>query len=243
MYSRNDQRREAYFYGLDADFLYLKNVNGNIVADTSRKDGDDIVKSYDNKTIKQAFIYKFRYPYFHVTDNTPEPQYRGLNQNEIVWRLGGIYLLRAECRARQNKPDAVDDLNLIRRRAYGNMTASGGIVDAAKESEYAYPCADDVEKGLANNIQLAIFREREKELIFEDHRYFDIMRNKGYYKTELPKNKVFVPFPFPHEEEEEVYSLLTDQEVADGALFLPIGDGAFFLNPMMIQNTYWFNRK
>ncbi|MCB6973598.1 MULTISPECIES: RagB/SusD family nutrient uptake outer membrane protein [Butyricimonas] len=233
MYSRNDQRREAYFYGLDADFLYLKNVNGNIVADTSRKDGDDIVKSYDNKTIKQAFIYKFRYPYFHVTDNTPEPQYRGLNQNEIVWRLGGIYLLRAECRARQNKPDAVDDLNLIRRRAYGNMTASGGIVDAAKESEYAYPCAEDVEKGLANNIQLAIFREREKELFQENHRFYDIVRN-GYCFLHDKDSYDYIRKELP-----AAFSYLTDKDIEDGALFSEVSSNFFTNNDLMRQNLFW----
>ncbi|WP_099291483.1 RagB/SusD family nutrient uptake outer membrane protein [Butyricimonas sp. Marseille-P3923] len=167
-----------------------------------------------------AFEYKYRKGLYSTSTTSEQTlEFVNFDVNRMVWRLADLILLRAEARMHLgNTNGAVQDLWRVQRRS--------------KAVEYA-----------DGDLQMAIFREREKELIFEDHRYFDIMRNKGYYKTELPKNKVFVPFPFPHEEEEEVYSLLTDQEVADGALFLPIGDGAFFLNPMMIQNTYWFNRK
>ena len=131
--------------------------------------------------------------------------------NRVFWRLADLILLRAEIRMNlENTAGAKVDLWTVQRRA--------------KAPEYT-----------SGDLQMAIFKEREKELIFEDHRYFDIRRNGDY--------KVFVPFPFPHEEEEEVYSLLTEQDIADGALFLPIASGASYLNPLMIQNTYWFNRK
>ena len=167
-----------------------------------------------------AYVYKYRNGLYD-TGTTSEQTlvFRTFDVNKMIWRLADLILLRAEVRMHLgNTAGAKQDLWKVQRRS--------------KTVEYT-----------DGDLQMAIFREREKELIFEDSRYFDIMRNKGYYKTELPKNKVFVPFPFPHEKEEEVYSLLTERDVEDGALFLPIGDGAFYLNPMMIQNTYWFNNK
>ena len=167
-----------------------------------------------------AFEYKYRKPLYSTSTSSGQTlQLKSFDVNKMIWRLADLILLRAEIRMHLgNTVGAIQDLQVVQRRA--------------KAVEYT-----------TGDLQMAIFREREKELIFEDHRYFDIMRNEGYYKTELPKNKVFVPFPFPHQEEEEVYGLLTEQDVENGALFLPVGSGAFYLNAKMIQNTYWFNRK
>lgn len=167
-----------------------------------------------------AFEYKYRKGLFSTETTSGQTLvFENFDVNKMIWRLADLILLRAEARMQLgNTSGAKQDLWQVQQRSKADKYTDG-------------------------DLQMAIFREREKELIFEDHRYFDVMRNEGYYKTELPKNKVFVPFPFPHEEEEEVYSLLTEQEIADGALFLPIGSSAFYLNPMMIQNTYWFNIK
>lgn len=35
------------------------------------------------------------------------------------------------------------------------------------------------------------------------------------------------------------FKTLTDQDVADGALFVPVGSIAFSNNTRMIQTTYW----
>lgn len=67
-----------------------------------------------------------------------------------------------------------------------------------------------------------IFHERERELFGEGQRYFDVVRN-GYFKTEFSW----------------VYAALTDEEVKDGALYLPVSKSAFINNPLMKQNIYW----
>lgn len=147
-----------------------------------------------------AYPYKFREGYYKTEYGYTS--YQSLYANNVYWRLADIYLLRAECYAKTNNPLAKEDLNVIRRNA-----------QAAE-----YPAAGDTD------IQLAVFREREKELLFEDHRYYDVVRNgKKYIRTELS----------------EAFSRLTDQDIKDGALFLPITDGAFTLNDKMRQNIYW----
>ncbi|PXX95387.1 hypothetical protein DF185_21965 [Marinifilum breve] len=123
--------------------------------------------------------------------------------NGIIFRLAGIILLRAECYAKKGENDlAIADLNTIRNRA-------GAGLYSANEGE----------------LYKIIFKEREKELLIEDHRYFDCVRT-GMWKYELS----------------ETIRNLTDQEIADGALFMPISSRAFNNNPGMRQNKYWLGK-
>lgn len=124
------------------------------------------------------------------------------DQNKIWFRLADIILLRAECRARLgNSEGAVADLNRIRVRARAKVYNA---------SEYG------------GDLRYAIYKERERELLMEEFRYYDIVRN-GYVRQELlGKHKT-----------------LTDQDMIDGALFISIDLKEFSKNPKMTQNIYW----
>lgn len=74
----------------------------------------------------------------------------------------------------------------------------------------------------AEQLRKEIFRERERELFGEGWRYYDIVRN-GYYKTELLGK----------------FQTLSEVEVENGALYMPIHSTAFSKNPFMKQNSYW----
>ena len=229
MYPEDDLRRDAYFWATDADSIYLKVVEGETVADVERG-ADSVIIGYDNKMIQRAYLYKFRYPYYVMDDYSPEPMLKGMNQNKVVWRLADIYLLRAECRARQDKSDAVDDLNKIRSRAYGDLELN------RQTEKYAYPCADDIKNGLDGNVLLAIFREREKELLQEGHRYYDIVRNgwcslRGEGTYDYIRNEI-----------SPVYGTLTLQDIEDGALYCKLAEDCFTNNDLIRQNRYWNRR-
>ena len=127
-----------------------------------------------------------------------------INQNKIWWRLADIILLRAECRARlggEYIAGAIEDLNTIRRRANAKLYSS---------SEYG------------GDLRYAIFKEREKELLMEGYRYYDVIRN-GYVRTEL----------------EEGFQKASDQDFIEGCFFNAIESGAFNKNTLMRQNSYW----
>jgi hypothetical protein len=149
-----------------------------------------------------AYPYKFRkikvteYPWAFSLDY--------VYQNAVLYRLSGLILLRAECYARLGKNGlAIADMNRIRQRS--------------NASEYSAAEGDD--------IRYLVFKEREKELLWERKRYFDVIRN-GYWKTEF----------------KGAFQTLTDQDIEDGALYYPIGWGAFDDNPLMTQNRYWLKR-
>ena len=130
--------------------------------------------------------------------------------NKVLIRLADICLLRAECRVKLgDTAGAAEDLNLIRGRAGANL----------------FPDADAGEN--AADLQLLVFREREKELLLEGQRYYDVVRNgNDYVRRELS----------------EGFAALTDTDIANGALYLPVPRTAFTDNDLMIQNTYWLSK-
>lgn len=67
-----------------------------------------------------------------------------------------------------------------------------------------------------------IFNERDREFFGEGFRYEAIVRN-GYFREEIGGK----------------YRTLTDEDVRNGALYLPVSDFAFEKNPLMKQNTFW----
>lgn len=181
LFDEDDKRRAAYFYELDSNELTL---DGTTYTD-----------------LQYAFVYKFRYPLYQLYTWNPTPTYTGQDINKIIWRLADIMLLRAECRVRQGKANAAEDLNTIRERAYGDRS-------------HDYTAAE-------GDLQRAIFREREKELFLEGKRYYDMIRN-GYWR-ELSPN----------------FEILTDDDVAKGALYFATPAAAFERNDLMRQNEYW----
>ena len=213
LYGENssDERKAAYFdvshYDPNATFIWpdeparveiFEPFPGWVIT--------QIVGGLPEVAENRAYVKKFNKEFIYSSDPNQPEEFVNMDCNKILWRYSDLLLLRAEVRNFLGKTDeAIKDLNRIRERA---------------KAEF-YPSVRDT-KGL----QYAIFQEREKELIYENHRFFDIMRNKGYYKTELPAN----------------FRVLTDQEVKDGALYLPIDRDASDYNKLMMPNKYWYSK-
>lgn len=163
----------------------------------------------DNSSIgntgELAYLNKWRYTLYRESGGGEPASFRNLDCNKVIIRLADIYLLRAECRIKLGDSNgAASDLNVIRLRAGAPL----------------YP---DVEREESvSELQKLIFREREKELLYEGQRYYDVVRN-GYYREELS----------------EGFRALTETDIRNGALYLPVPKTAFNNNDLMIQNTYW----
>lgn len=126
------------------------------------------------------------------------------------WRLADIYLLRAECRVHlggDKIEGAIEDLNTIRKRAGAAL----------------YQSSED-----NGDLQMTVFREREKELLVEGYRYYDIIRNG---------------LDYVHSFLEGGYQTVTQQDCIDGAFFLMNKSIDFKENPLMRQNLYWLKRQ
>ncbi len=116
------------------------------------------------------------------------------------------------------------DILLLRAECYSKLPGKQdlAITDLDKVRGRANAPLYNASEG---DVQYAVYKERVKELLWERHRYFDTVRN-GYWKTELKGE----------------FQNLTDQDVTDGALYLPVGRHAFTDNPLMTQNTYWLSK-
>ena len=151
-----------------------------------------------------AYLYKWRYARYG-SSVAGEVWLSGMDVNRVIFRLADMYLLRAECRVKMDdRTGAEADLNVIRQRAGAEM----------------WPAKND-----SGDLKYDIFREREKELLYEGHRYYDVVRN-GYWKTELQGN----------------FSELSVDDVKDGALYMPVPQTAFSQNDLMIQNAFWASK-
>ena len=183
--------------------------NGEIRHDTRRDawfyNFEEMERMDESITGGYAYPYKWRYGRVS-TEGWDAGQFINFDCNKIWFRLADIYLLRAECRARLNdRQGAIDDLNKIRDRA-GAKRYDG--------SEYN------------GDLRYAIFKEREKELLMEGQRWFDVLRN-GYYKTELYGG----------------FREVSEQDIVDGVFFNALDEALFTDNPLIRQNTYWLKRQ
>lgn len=160
-----------------------------------------------------AYLYKWRDPMYEASGN--ELYWNGMDCNRVIYRLADIYLLRAECYSKMFgwRSKAIADLNTIRR-----LRGAAEFPNGKKDNG-------------GSDLQWSIFLEREKELLYEGHRYYDAIRNGYYGVNNRHKNVLSAAF-----------DQLTDQEIKNGALYLPIPETAFKNNDLMIQNTYWMSK-
>lgn len=138
MYPSGDKRLAAFFYDLDSGGEYAR-------------------------------IWKWRKGVYDRDDSSSGTadgkRFVTVDANAPVWRLSGLYLLRAECHNKIGETaSAIADLNAIREKS--------GIAPYPSKGEH--------------DLKLAIFRELEREQICEGTRYWDVLRNgREYIKSEL----------------------------------------------------------
>lgn len=215
LYDTLDLRKDAYFkdykkYSLDVIEIKDKWTEGMTDPEAIRDTIAVKVKHYRDSITEitggYAYPYKWRKAITEVDADFPWiSKLIAVKSNYSYWRLADIYLLRAECYAKIGENGLAEaDLNEI--RGYNNVNA--------------YPGSGGDEKGL----KYAIFHERERELLMEGQRFFDIVRNgMEYINTYLPSD----------------FQKLTHQDVKNGAIFFPICTNAFELNNLLRQNIYW----
>ncbi|GAA4326600.1 RagB/SusD family nutrient uptake outer membrane protein [Pontixanthobacter gangjinensis] len=102
--------------------------------------------------------------------------------NTIMFRLSEIYLIRAEARARQGNLDlALEDLNMVRTRSLPSMP-----IEAEDVADF-------------ESFVDVLLEERARELAFEGHRWFDIVR-LGRAEEVLGIESFRTVYPIPQRE-------------------------------------------
>lgn len=211
----------TYIYG--EGLACIKDQNFLIRSETAKKwfpEGDlrrdtyfwklDSMSHDTMRSVTGGFAYPYLFRDIRVkTASGNQGSFDHFDYNAVFWRLADIYLLRAECRTRLDKKnEAIADLNEVRKRANAKL--------------YDYTEYNDTE--YADKLRYAIFKEREKEMLFEGQRYFDVLRNgEEYVRRELSNGFRKIPL----------------QDMIDGCVFVAIHPSCFGRNTALRQNIWW----
>lgn len=168
--------------------------------------------------------YVFKYAgysrYENLTTGRSSYNYRILTANWIVYRLSEIYLMKAEAliQLETNMQEALDLINVTYMRSNTDP--------ATQELELAnYNTKLDMEN--------LLLRERQRELMFEGKRWFDLMRIAR--RTDSPSSLLsYVVKKYAGTSN----SQLSKMSVMD-ALYLPIHTDELKANPSLEQNEFY----
>lgn len=128
---------------------------------------DETISEYQLTYAATSPSEAYWYPYFSKWVVPSEPNSSGLDIP--VLRLGDMVLLYAEVLYRLNQPqEAIDQINIIRERAFGDASHNYTLADVPDETAF-------IDK---------LLLERRLELAVENNRWFDLVRT-GRYLTEL----------------------------------------------------------
>ena len=155
---------------------------------------EEFISSFSSDDIRAGLLkapdgHKACMKYYDLKTDSPVDRYYRIN----ILRLSETYLIRAEARCqRNNLKGAADDLKRIMARAKGMDPSeiSDGQIAASSQ------------KGLMESIKI----ERNKELCFEGHRFFDLARwgddvvrapgsNSSLKRLAYPDYRFVLPIP------------------------------------------------
>lgn len=146
--------------------------------------------------------------------------YRTNTSNWIFYRLPDIILMKAEALLQRDGEAAIDAIVELVNKTYQR---SNPDAEALKASYYSG----------VNDIEKLILRERQRELMFEGKRYFDLMRlairkgNTSDVTSYISKTTT----------SSELYGNMSTIE----SLYWPINRGEMKANPLLKQNPFYEN--
>jgi hypothetical protein len=172
--------------------------------------------TYADALTKQGYFANFngRYPIFAkikvIMGGDKDPTFRLFSSSILLTRLEDVTLLRAEAYAVLGENTlAIADLNAVRKLRY-NVDQVGIQNNDAND----YATYNAVRNG---PIIEAIFKERQKELMGEGHRFYDRVR----YEKIKQNNPQFM------------------QLINSGGIYWPIAKEILAQNPLITQNSFW----
>jgi hypothetical protein len=227
----------AGYYGCQSDYLsklcfsdfYITSAKNPFLLDVKYtiskvSDIQDIrFKDFIYSTLfaNKYLIFKYSgYNRYQLTNGNSNYIYRPNSANWIVYRLSDVMLMKAEALVQLNRSS--EDLNEALRMVNTTYLRANENADSLKMSDYS----------TQNALSELVLRERQRELIFEGKRWFDLMRLA---------RRVGKPAPlidYISAKYSDLGGLVTSNSSMD-ALYLPINQGELKSNNKLVQNSYY----
>jgi len=168
-------------------------------------------------------IYKYSvYQCVENTDGTVTPNYRssGTTPNWILYRLSDVILMKAEAMAQLDRSD--DDLKESLKLVNTTYLRSNVTADSLSFNNYSDK----------SSIQDLVLRERQRELLFEGKRWFDLMRLVRRTNTPSVMLKYLAPKLTGDAMQVQKMSVMN-------ALYMPILQSELQINTSLTQNPFY----
>ncbi len=148
--------------------------------------------------------------------------YRSNTPNWIVYRLSDVMLMKAEALAELNRDDQ-DRNNVMSLVNTTYLRSNPNSADSLKLANYDTP----------NLLQSLVLRERQRELLFEGKRWFDLMR-LARRTNSTAALLYFVSSKFTSATQGSKMTIMD-------ALYMPISQNELEANSALVQNPYYDN--
>lgn len=169
-------------------------------------------------------IYKYAlYQYVENSSNgTANPVYRtpSTTANWILYRMSDVMLMKAEALVQLDRSD--DDLNEAIKLVNTTYLRSNLAADSLKLNNYP-------DKGA---MQELVLRERQRELLFEGKRWFDLMRVARRNNDATAIMKYISPKLTGDNMQIKKMSIMD-------ALYMPVLQSQIEINPKLVQNPFY----
>jgi hypothetical protein len=211
----------AYFYDIDKKLKTGAYSPFNYKVSETVTEGIDDVRAFEFCFAPGGTVSIFKYTGYQVikfSDGTYGYSYRTNSANWIVYRLSDVMLMKAEALVQldgtENRSNALSIVNQTYLRS--NPTA-----DSLRISNYSDK----------STMEQLVLRERQRELLFEGKRWFDLVRMSRRQGSTSTLNG------FANHKKAENSAPL-GATVLD-AMYMPIPKSELDANPNMVQNEFY----
>lgn len=169
-----------------------------------------------------GIFYIFKYAGLSRTENTTTQlstyTYRSNTSNWIVYRLSDIILMKAEALLQKTKDSNFENVVALVNKVYKRSNPDSDTLSVAQYSGF-------------NNVESLVLRERQRELMFEGKRWFDLVRLARRANSTAP----LISYVAKTTSGKEALGRMSVMN----ALYWPIHKDELTANSLLVQNPFY----